>query len=234
MVAPALLLLAAAAGAADLDAARKALHKSHGGQLLTKVAAERLEFQDDALVWDAYAWAGGDRNRVWLSSEGELEGSLHELELQIGYSRAISPFWDLQMGLRHDIDPNPSRTYAAVGLSGITPYWFHVEATAFVSEHGHVSARVELEYELRLGQRITLGPRVEAELGSAADDALALGPGLRQIEAGLRLHYEATRGFSPYVGVNWTRLFSGTADRALAAGERRSETSLVAGLQFWF
>lgn len=40
--------------------------------------------------------------------------------------------------------------------------------------------------------------------------------------------------FAPYVGVNWERKLSDTADFARDAGEARSDTRLVVGLRAWF
>ena len=47
-------------------------------------------------------WSGGDINRFWWKSEGEgdFDDGLEEAELQALYGRAITPFWDVQAGVR--------------------------------------------------------------------------------------------------------------------------------------
>ena len=52
--------------------------------------------------------------------------------------------------------------------------------------------------------------------------------------AALRLRYEVTRQFAPYVGVSFERKFGRTADYASAAGQGRSQAAVLAGVSFWF
>ncbi|MEO0972828.1 MAG: copper resistance protein B, partial [Pseudomonadota bacterium] len=148
--------------------ARAALYQSHGGQLLSLVLGERVELQsregDATAVWEAQGWLGTDRHKWWVKTEGERptdDNAFEEFELQSLYSRALTAFWDLQAGIRHDLSPNPSRTYAVVGMQGLAPYLFEVDAALFLSDRGDLSARLEVEYELRLTQRLLLQPRLE-------------------------------------------------------------------------
>ena len=46
--------------------------------------------------------------------------------------------------------------HGVVALNGLAPYWFEVDASAFLSEKGDVTARIEAEYELLLTQRLIL------------------------------------------------------------------------------
>ncbi len=86
---------------------------------------------------------------------------VEEAETELLYSRNIASFWDLQMGIRHDFKPDPDRTFAAFGIQGLAPYWFEMEATAYLSEDGDLSAALEVEYDLLLTQRLILQPRLE-------------------------------------------------------------------------
>ncbi|MCZ6852644.1 MAG: copper resistance protein B, partial [Gammaproteobacteria bacterium] len=127
------------------------------------VLADRLEYQskDAAWVWDAQGWIGGDYHKFWLKTEGQNEkGKATDAELQLLYSRAVTPFFDLQLGVRHDFEPEPSRTFAVIGLQGLAPQWIELDVAAFISEDGDFSARLELEYDLLLMQRLTLQPRI--------------------------------------------------------------------------
>jgi copper resistance protein B len=54
------------------------------------------------------------------------------------------------------------------------------------------------------------------------------------IESGLRLRYEITRRFAPYVGIVREHAFGGTADLRRADGHPVAETRLVAGFRVWF
>jgi copper resistance protein B len=45
-------------------------------------------------------------------------------QFQALYSRAIAPFFDVQVGVRHDVRPEPNRSHLVVGLQGLLPYVF--------------------------------------------------------------------------------------------------------------
>ncbi len=225
----------------EMAEARAALKQGHGDQISSLILGERFEYQsnegDTLAVWEAQAWIGGDVQKLWFKTEGEYkaeEGRFEEAEIQALYSRAVSPFWDLQVGLRHDIKPNPSRTYAVIGAQGVAPYWFELDGQLFVSDEGDVSTRLEAEYELRLTQRLMLQPRVELNAAFADDDEVGVGSGLSTVAAGLRLRYEITREIAPYIGVSWNRAFGRTEDFARADGEDSDHVSWVAGIRFWF
>src|SRR5690606_7160807 len=131
-------------------------------------------------------------------------------EVQALYSRAIGPYFDLQAGVRHDIRPSPSRAYAVLGVEGLAPYWFEVEAHAFLSDKGDLFARVGASYDQLITQRLVIQPR--AELNAAAQDAAGVAGGLTDAALGVRLRYEVRREFAPYIGVSYERKIGGTAD----------------------
>lgn len=226
---------------AAMAAAKKQLQHHEGGQSFLFLEADRLEYQqaDDSrlFVWDTQGWFGGDLNRLWLKSEGEydIEGhAAEDAELQALYSRAVSPFFDLQAGVRQDFAPGPDRTYGAIGIQGLAPQWFEIDAAAFIGEDGDMLARFEAEYDLFLTQRLVLQPRTELNFAAQDIPETGTGAGLSTAEAGLRLRYEITREIAPYVGVAWQRSFGATADYAEAEGEDTEAVSFVAGLRLWY
>jgi copper resistance protein B len=224
----------------DMAAARHHVLEHHGAARQLYVVADRLEFQSsdkgDSLVWDGNAWYGGDVNKLWLKSEGgySLEtDELEDAEVQALWSHAISPYFDLQGGVRYDLEPK-GRTHAVLGIQGLAPYWFEVDAAAFLSSEGDLTARVEADYGFRLTQRLMLQPRVEAELAAQNIPELETGSGLTTLDAGLRLRYEIVREFAPYIGVEWQGHFGGTADYLEAVGEKSDRAAFVAGVRAWF
>jgi len=207
--------------------------------LLLTVILDQLEMRDvggdNTLSWDGEAWLGRDLRKIWFKTDGErTAGSTDEAELQLLYSKVIARYWDFQLGVRHDFDPSPSRSWAAIGFKGLAPYFFDIDATAFIGESGRTALRFEAEYELLLTQRLIFTPDVEINLYSRNDPDVGIGSGLSDIEAGLRLRYEFRREFAPYIGINWSRLFGNTADFAIIAGKDTSEAQLVIGLRAWF
>ncbi len=200
---------------------------------------DRLEGWDNdhgsGQAWEATAWYGGDIDRLWLHSEGERSGGRTEAaDLEALYGHAVSPWWDLLVGVKQDVAPGDARTSAAFGVQGMAPYKFEVAATLYVGEGGSASTRLEGEYDVLLTNRWILQPRLEAEAAFADDRAHGVGSGLSTVEAGLRLRYEISRRFAPYLGVVHERAFGATADYRHDAGEAARKTRIVAGVRVWF
>lgn len=211
----------------------------HGAESNWFVLLDRLEAVDldhgSGEAWEAQAWFGSDLNRLWLRSEGERErGHTESADLEALYGRSVSPWWDVVAGIKHDFKPGDSQTWAAFGVQGMAPYKFEVSATAYVGQAGRTAANIEAEYELLLTNRLILQPRVEVELFGKDDVARGIGSGLSNAEAGLRLRYEFTRRFAPYVGVAYERAFGKTADLRRDDNESASDTRFVAGVRLWF
>jgi copper resistance protein B len=207
--------------------------------VLAKVMIDQLELRStdgpDPWVVEAQAWIGQDLNKLWFKTELEKVGAeTEEAELQALYSRDITPYWDLQVGWRHDFKPDPTRDWLVVGVEGLAPYWFEVDAAVFIGGNSQVAARLEAEYEWMLTQRWVLSPELEVNLHSDDDEATGVGSGLSALELGLRLRYEVRREFAPYIGVNWTRLFGNTADFARDEGEDTDDVQFVVGVRAWF
>lgn len=186
--------------------------------------------------WNAEAWAGTDTDRVWVKSEGVLAGSgaLEEGRHELLYARPITSFFDAQLGLRMDADNRPGRAWAALGVEGLAPLFMHVSATGYVSDGGRLAGRLEGSYDLLLTQELVLQPRLELNLYSRSDAARLTGAGLSDLETGLRLRYEVSRKFAPYVGFSYENRFAGSANLARLAGEKSAHMQFVAGLRLWY
>ncbi len=185
--------------------------------------------------WEGQGWVGTDYDKLWIKSEGTLSnGALDDGQHQFLYSRAITTYFDLQGGLRSDIDSRPTRNWAALGIQGLAPYFFDLELTGYVSNEGHLAAKLEASYDLLLTQRLILQPQVEVNLYSKADPARMVGAGFSDIDTGLRLRYEIDRKFAPYLGVVYEGKFGQTANLARRAGESTGDVRFVFGLRLWF
>ena len=209
--------------------------------LLTMVKIEKFEVQDADSgehrpgILDGYVWIGKDLHKLYIKTEVErVAGDNEEAEVQLLYSRALYPFWDLQLGWRRDFDPRPDRDWLAIGMQGIAPYMFEVDAAFYVGESGRLAARLDAEYEYMFTQRWVLSPELEINAYSKDDFGRGIGSGIADMSAGLRLRYEIRREFAPYVGINWHKVFGDTADLAEAEGEETSDTQLVMGIRAWF
>ena len=186
-------------------------------------------------AYDVIARFGRDYNKLVLKAEGEVAGGkLTEARTEALWSHAFATFWDAHLGLRQDSGIGPGRTWLAFGVQGLAPYWFEIDATAYVGRNGRTALRLGAEYELLITQKLIVQPRIEANFYGKSDPAREIGKGLSNLTTGVRLRYEFSRQFAPYVGVEWANRFGATADMARAAGEPTRSTRFVAGVRFWF
>lgn len=210
------------------------------GRLSNFFQVDRSEFLlgqgKDRYLWDTQGWIGTDYNKFWFKAEGEgeLNGQFEQAELQGLYSKTISPFFDFQAGIRQDIGPGLSPTYAVLGVQGLAPYWFELDSALFLSDDGDLTGRVEAEYEILFTQRLIGQPRAEVNFAAQDVQQLGIGAGLSTLELGFRLRYEFKRELAPYIGIAWQSAVGNTADFRRFAGEKVSTTSFVAGIRLWF
>lgn len=218
--------------------ARGPLHLAdeHGTGSLLVDRLESVSARDNVSTeYDLQAWYGRLYDRAVLKAEGEVDGGkFHDARTELLWGHAVRAYWDTQLGVRHDSGEKPDRNWLALGIQGLAPYWFEVDATAYVGEQGRTALRLAGEYELLLTQKLILQPRVEANFYGKSDDARERGSGLSDATLGLRLRYEIRREFAPYVGIERSNKYGGSADFARADGQRASESRAVAGLRFWF
>lgn len=214
-------------------------HPAHDRAIHSFVLFDQLEFlangDEQEIALDTKGWIGRDRDRVWFRAEGDGDDErVGEAQVHVLYGRQVSRWWDLVSGIRQDFRPGPAQTWAAVGIQGLAPYWFEVEATGYVGADGRTHARLELEYELLLTNRLIAQPLAEIELFGKSDPERGIGGGLSSTDLGLRVRYEFKRELAPYAGVVWRNKWGKTADFAKAAGEGTGGARFVTGLRLWF
>ena len=221
----------------ELQAWTKSLNqmaKKERDPLLASLLFDQFEIvnsDDNPISWEMTGWLGTDQHKVYLNSEGEqIEGET-ESENQLLYSRPLSPFWDLQAGIGMDIMANKSNSWAIIGLQGLAPYFFEVNAQLLANDETF-GIRLEAEYEALFTQKLILTPQIKINAYGADQMQYGIGSGLSSTEMGLRLRYEITRKFAPYIGIKRHKLFGKTAD--IAADGEDEEISAVIGLRFWF
>jgi copper resistance protein B len=204
-----------------------------------KVMIDQLEWRDAQEgaegAWDAQGWYGGDYNKLWVKTEGaRIDGNTLDASVEVLADRVIARWWDAQAGIRQDFGRGPARTWAALGLQGLAPYWLDAEVTFYVGDEGRTAARLKGDYDLLLTQRLILQPYGEVNLYGKADPQRLVGSGLSDLELSLRLRYEVRREFAPYLGVGWFRRFGDTAELMRAVGEGSDAVQFIAGLHIWF
>jgi copper resistance protein B len=227
------------------DADRAAAHghysvpEFHDNDIHEYLLLDKLEFRhgngESGLAWEANGWLGTDLDRLWLRSDGaRADGRFESADVELLFGRSIRTWWDVVGGVRQDFKPGSDRTWAAIGMQGLAPQRFEIAATAYVSAGSHTAARFEAEYRMLFANRLILQPVLDLWLYGKDDAARGIGSGFSTLEAGLRLRYEFTRRFAPYLGFELEHAFGNTASLRRTAGEVTTERRLVLGLRTWF
>lgn len=221
-------------------AAESARHETHN-PLIYKVMIDRLERdytnKGNFTQFEGQAYMGTDTDKLWLKGEGKrLGGATEDADIAAYYSHAIAPFWDAQIGARHDfsVGKTPGRNWLGFGVQGLAPYKFDTTATAYVGSAGRTAVRLSSEYDFFITQRLIFWPGVELNLYGKNDPERHIGKGLSDSRLVLRLRYEIRREVAPYVGIQWTNKYGQTASYARADGEATSDMQLIAGLRLWW
>jgi len=195
---------------------------------------DKLEGWHKGQAWEASFKYGGDLQHLLLQSEVQREsGKTESADLSAFYSRSISPWWDIRAGVRQQFQPS-GRTFAAVAISGTPFYKLELAAKLYASASGQLQSKFTADYDLLLSNRLILQPSFEAKAALKNEPKRAIGSGLNSTESALRLRYEVTRQFAPYLGLVHEQVRGKSADFAKTQGQHRSDTRWVVGVKLWF
>lgn len=239
--------IAAAAGTAaiavTLISMIGAAHAQSKDNVYYGIQVEEFEYRvgdegESLGVYNADAFVGTDEVKLRWLGEGERDydaDAFETLENRLVVQTPVSDFFDLKAGVRLDTPEGPDRWYGVVGVAGLAKQWFELDADLFVSETGDPSARLDVEYEALLTNRLILTPSADVNVAFSDDREVGVGSGLSSAELGLRLSYDVIdRLFSPYVGVAYERKFGETADFAQDENEDVQATFFVVGTRIMF
>lgn len=168
-------------------------HKDHAPAF----GAVRLEAQtgNGAGAYEIKAFWGRDALKIGLRLEGEW-GERNESQNLLYVARPVSDYFDLLGGLGVDQE---GHGYWSVGLEGLMPYFFETEAFVSGRADGLVWIDLRQENEILLTQKAILTPFAQLRWRSKADGPEGVPAGISEATAGLRLRYEITRDFAPYI-----------------------------------
>ena len=207
------------------------------GHVLFNQLEGRTNGPDNEFRWDGEGWIGTDMNRLWFKSEGFLErGRASDGDTEALYDRPI-PFlryFDAQAGVRYDLDSNRGRTWGAIGIQGLAPYFFEFAPTFYFSDRGRFAGKITGSYDLLITQRLIVQPEFEVNFYTKKDPSRGIGSGPSDLDTGLRLRYEITRKFAPYVGFAYTQTFADTAAFTREEGGIVHDPRFVFGARVWY
>lgn len=191
--------------------------------------------------WDMEGWYGGDYERLWFKSEGQQDSAFkadYDIDFQLLYGRFIRKFYDFQIGGRVETqtyrDASVTRGLVTIGIEGLVPYDYDLEALAFIAQNGAVSTRITMSKDLLLTQQLIVQLRLEANAAIQRVPSFTVGSGFNELEAGLRIRYEFWREFAPYVGISYGKSFGETEALVREQGGNPEQLRFVSGVRLWF
>ncbi|HIK68992.1 MAG TPA: copper resistance protein B [Pseudomonadales bacterium] len=195
----------------------------------------RLNQEAQGLIeWDLDGWVGTDENKIRLKFKSEPNPSdKDEAEFVAMFSHNISTFWDAQVGLRLDTQPE-SLIYAVIGFEGLAPYFLETEAHLFISEQGDFNLTLRYEKDFPVTTKLIAKPYIEAN-GFAQDIVEQdIGSGLSNAEFGIQTRFEFSAAIALYADLKYDRKFGETKILAKNNGEEESTVTATLGFKFLF
>jgi copper resistance protein B len=205
--------------------------------LLFDQLEERTNGPDDEFRWDGEGGVGTDMNKLWFKSEGFVEhGRMTDGDQEALYDRPIPylRYFDFQAGVRYDLDSDPGRTWGAIGIEGLAPYFFEFAPTFYFSNRGFFAGRVEGSYDILITNRLIAQPQFELNFYSKSNPSRGIGSGLSELDTGLRIRYEFSRKFAPYIGFAYTGNYGQTATFAREGGGNSEDPRFIFGVRLWY
>ncbi len=164
-------------------------------------AAGRTDDGDDFFNTHYHGWWGNDKHKLFVMGEVHRHDNVsEEVEYWFLYSRNVSEFWDVQIGWRHDTQPDPLG-HIVLGVHGLAAYFIETSLHASMSEQGDINIRLHLDRDFLLTNKVVLTPYLELDASTRDVPEREVSSGLGQGEFGLRLRYQATPRFAPFIDV---------------------------------
>ena len=176
-------------------------------------------------------------NKLWFKSEGFVEhGRMSDGDQEALYDRPIPylRYFDFQAGVRYDLDSDRGRTWGAIGIEGLAPYFFEFAPTFYFSDLGRFAGRVEGSYDILITNRLIAQPQFELNFYSKSNRSRGVGSGLSDLDTGLRIRYEISRKFAPYIGFAYTQTFGDTAKFTREDGGIVHDPRFIFGVRVWY
>ncbi len=172
-------------------------------------------------AYEIEGWWGDDWNRTVLKAKGDIDQQkLSDAQTELLWRKPVDTFWNSELGVRQDSGFSKNRTWLMLGITGIAPYWVTLDATFHIRDQGQTAIFLTAEYDWRITQRLILQPSIEVSFYGKSDPINDIGRGLSKIDSSLRLRYEITRQFAPYIGLGSQKYLGQTGDIMKVSGQK--------------
>ncbi len=191
---------------------------------------EQLKDDENTTVSEGVAWYGSDSQRLRLTWDIEHNQQDSHQNISLAWQKPLDSFWNYEWGVAYQAE----QTWLKVNINGLMPYKFEVDGSLLLDEQGHSMLILEGDYDLRFTQRLVLQPSLKTTLNGKEHAQHQQGSGLAELQTGLRLRYDVTRRFAPYLGIQQHDFLGKTADLRAQQGQTNHETTWLAGVRWWF
>ncbi|HRH92410.1 MAG TPA: copper resistance protein B [Agitococcus sp.] len=191
---------------------------------------EQLKDDENTTVSEGVAWYGSDSQRLRLTWDIEHNQQDSHQNISLAWQKPLDSFWNYEWGVAYQAE----QTWLKLNVNGLMPYRFEVESNLLLNEQGHSLLSFEGHYDFRLTQHWVLQSSINANLASHTNIAQLQGKGLTELKTGLRLRYDLTRRFAPYLGIQQHDFFGKTADLRAQQSQTNHDTTWLAGVRWWF
>ncbi|MEM7366563.1 MAG: copper resistance protein B [Pseudomonadota bacterium] len=184
----------------------------HMPRTVTAFEIDEMEWRDGSdYAMKAGVWTGTELSRLTLSGEAHRRGQTTTQELTVDIQRAMSPFWDAGLTIRH----SDSQNLTGLSLSGTAWYFIHVDSALFWDQDADTFVfDLHAEHELPLSRQWMLVSSLEWERPITGD-------GHRETEWGFRFVHEQPNRLGFYGGV----VFHDESEHR--------EKQVVLGIRYW-
>lgn len=193
---------------AELDHTPHNHHREHGGQMYQATSLENAWTVDDHGQGSASSklktWIGTDENKIFIKAHVEkAESQQTKTDAMALYSRSIADFWDVQVGARHQYQPeqqqDKSQWSAVVGVHGLAPYFFETEAYLYAGQDQRWQFSLETSRDVLFTQKLIAQPYFNADLVLNDQSKYAQKSGVSKLQTGAQIRYEINKKVMPFV-----------------------------------
>ena len=193
---------------AELDHTPHNHHREHGGQMYQATTLENAWTVDDHGQGSASSklktWIGTDENKIFIKAHVEkAESQQTKTDAMALYSRSIADFWDVQVGARHQYQPeqqqDKSQWSAVVGVHGLAPYFFETEAYLYAGHDQRWQFSLETSRDVLFTQKWIAQPYFNADLVLNDQSRYAQKSGVSKLQTGVQIRYEINKKIMPFI-----------------------------------
>ncbi|WHP05217.1 copper resistance protein B [Acinetobacter corruptisaponis] len=192
----------------EVDHAQHDHHREHGGQIYQAASLENAWTVDDHGRGSASSklktWVGTDEHKVFIKAHVEkAESERTQTDAMALYSRSIADFWDVQVGARHQYQPeqwqDKNQWSAVVGLHGLAPYFFETKAYLYAGQDQRWQFSLETSRDVLFTQKLIAQPYLNADLVLNDQSKYAQKSGVSKLQTGVQIRYEINKKVMPFI-----------------------------------